>query len=306
MSGSTIGVVVVMLLLSACDNSEIITKPIDESPVRIKALSIESSSAGRLKNVNVALYKADYLTSGSSGYPGRTVYFKHVGNKQLAADFVSGLSLDGSDAISYYVDSSRPSDDLPLAVTTVALDAAMNTWDEVQCSALAVTKVSNEANTTSGYISELYGFGGNANYVADVVHCGWMPGDFFDIIAENGSAYILGVTFTIISTDENGVPLDVDSNGILDVAWREIYYNDAFAWTSGGGDYDVETIALHEAGHGLSQEHFGKAFFNSRTEKLQFSPRAIMNASYGGVQRDIQHTDLAGHCSNWANWSAEN
>jgi hypothetical protein len=60
---------------------------------------------------------------------------------------------------------------------------------------------------------------------------------------------------------------------------------------------------LHEAGHGLSQQHFGSAFTDSGNESLHFAPRAVMNAAYSGIQTSISETDNAGHCSNWANWN---
>ena len=88
----------------------------------------------------------------------------------------------------------------------------------------------------------------------------------------------------------------------FDVAFREIYYNDNFSWAANGTNHiDVETVALHEAGHGLSQGHFGSAF-RSANGKLHFSPSAVMNAAYSGVQLDIGKTDNAGHCSNWGSW----
>ena len=66
--------------------------------------------------------------------------------------------------------------------------------------------------------------------------------------------------------------------------------------------FDIETVALHEAGHGLSQGHFGKKFRTDKNGKIHFSPRAVMNASYSGIQTEILKTDNAGHCSIWANW----
>jgi len=129
-----------------------------------------------------------------------------------------------------------------------------------------------------------------------------MPAAFFDAIATGGSAFILGVTYTIIFIDDVGNPTDLDNNGKADVAFRETYYNDTFAWRI-GSTYDVETIALHEAGHGLSQAHFGTAFRDVGSGKLHFSPRAVMNAAYSGIQTSIDQTDNAGHCSNWASWS---
>jgi len=101
---------------------------------------------------------------------------------------------------------------------------------------------------------------------------------------------ILGVTFTLIWIDGAGVPTDLDNNKKNDVAFREIYYNDNFTWAI-DGNIDVETVALHEAGHGLSQAHFGDIFITDSNGKLHFSPRAVMNATYSGVQQEIAETD---------------
>lgn len=261
----------------------------------------------------VAVYMAEYITTGENNKMGNVVYFNNIGNKQLAGDFVPGLNLedtDGTNDVSYYVDDTRPSLDLTVMETNQAIDRAMKTWDEVTCSDLGMfeTPFNGEssgfiARDLSDQIEELFGipdfFGGSYDYFADVTHAGWMDAIFFDVIAEGGSEFILGVTFTIVWTDEAGNLIDLDKNGKYDVAWREIYYNEAFQWND-GSTYDVETIALHEAGHGLSQAHFGKAFANKGG--LHFAPRAVMNAAYSGVQTSINKTDNGGHCSNWGQW----
>lgn len=289
-----------LALTFSCEQSEVATRqPVDDSPI-FATLPNASSTNGRTGQT-YAVYMAEYLTSAESGQAGRTVYFNDVGNKQLSGDFVPGLSLDGSDNISYYVDQTRPSEDLAVNVSTAAIDRAMDTWDGVACSELGLTKVASDAGITTGFIAAILGMGGSTAYVADLVHAGWMPAAFFDAVAPDGSDFILGVTFTIIFTDENGDPVDTDNNGKIDVAWREIYYNDAFAWND-GAHYDVETIALHEAGHGLSQGHFGKAFADAGKGKVHFAPRAVMNAAYSGIQTEIRATDNGGHCSNWAQW----
>lgn len=231
---------------------------------------------------------------------GNTVFFKNVGNKQLAGDFVPALSLDGTTDISYYTDQNRPSLDLPVGMTNAAIDGAMNTWDDLSCSNLGITKTPFNGNPT-GLVAEVFGFGGSFDYFADVVHNGWMPGAFFEAIEPGGSTFILGVTFTIVFLDDDGNLIDTDNNGKFDVAWREIYYNDEFPWNI-GSTFDVETVALHEAGHGLSQGHFGQAFISGGNGKLHFSPRAVMNAAYSGVQTEIRQSDNAGHCSNWSQW----
>ena len=294
-----IAAIVVVLIALACeqgdDNAYV---RLDDSPV-FRDLPVAAS--GRQTLTHYAVQSAEYLTSAESGRVGRTVFFRNVGNKQLTEDFIPGLSLDSTDAISYYIDENRPSADLDVASSSEAIARAMRTWDNVRCSDLGIFRVPSQRSIETGFVSALFGFGGSFDYVADVVHAGWLPAAFFDLIAEDGGAYILAVTFTIIFTDDNGAPTDLDNNGKDDVAWREIYYNDAFSWAD-GAHYDVETVALHETGHGLSQGHFGTAFADAGGGKIHFSPRAVMNAAYSGIQTTIHATDNGGHCSNWSDW----
>lgn len=290
-----------LLVPFACDQTDDVSqmKAVDDSDV---FMDLPAETHARSAGASTyAVYSAEYMTSEESGQIGRRVFFKNVGNKQLSADFVPGLSLDGTDAISYYVDQNRPSEDLSAGVTSAAISRAMSTWDGLTCSSLGMSQVPSDGKTTTGFVSKIFGFGGSFSYVADVVHAGWLSGNFFDLLAPNGSNFILGVTFTLIFTDEFGNPTDIDNNGKRDVAWREIYYNDRFSWAD-GRHYDVETIALHEAGHGLSQGHFGQAFRDAGSGALHFSPRAVMNAAYSGIQTAIKETDNGGHCSNWAAW----
>lgn len=294
--------VVGLALLFSCEQSNVESlQPLDDSPLFVELPGGASARGRSADNGLYAVHMAEYITAAESGQVGRTVFFSDVGNKQLDSDFVPALSLDGTSDVSWYVDESRPSNDLSVATTTAAIDRAMNTWDGVTCSELGLYKVPYNPAISTGYISALLGYGGSFGYVADVVHAGWLPADFFDLVAPGGSTFILGVTFTIIFTDENGIPADTNNDGKSDVAWREIYYNDAFSWQD-GATYDVETIALHEAGHGLSQAHFGKAFADAGKGKVHFAPRAVMNAAYSGVQTKIKGTDNGGHCSIWGNW----
>ncbi len=255
---------------------------------------------GRIDSEDYALLMAEYITAGEDGEMGNTVFFMNLGNKQLGGDFVPDLALDGTSDVSYYVDNNRPTSDLSIATSTAAINSAMDTWDDLTCSDIGMTEIPSDGRST-GFVAELFGFGGSFNYVADIIHSGWMPGAFFDILAPGGSGFILGVTFTIVFTDDSGNLIDTDNNGKFDVAWREIYYNDVFPWNI-GSTFDVETVALHEAGHGLSQAHFGTAFLSGGNGKLHFSPRAVMNAAYSGVQTKITKSDNAGHCSNWSQW----
>ena len=140
-----------------------------------------NNSSGRVASESkYAVLSAEYLTSQESGQVGRTIFFKNVGNKQLTADFVPGLALDGTDNVSFYVDQNRPSADLVGNATTGAIVRAMQTWDGVACSDLGMFQVPSNPAISTGFVSAFFGFGGSFDYTADVVHAGWHSAAFFD------------------------------------------------------------------------------------------------------------------------------
>jgi hypothetical protein len=244
---------------------------------------------------NYRLDQVEYLTNAESGAIGQTVFFNNRGNKQLPAHFVPGdPRRDGRTNITYIADNSEGAvDALTPSQTSAAFDRAMATWNGVNCSSLAITRLA-PSEEDIGFIEFVNGLGGDPNLFADVVHAGWVP-------AGTLPPNVIAATFTVIFIDDAGAPTDIDGNGLPDVATREILYHDNFVWQI-NANIDVETIALHEAGHGLSQGHFGKAFVTNSNGKLHFSPRAVMNAAYSGVQQQLAGTDNGGHCSIWGSW----
>ena len=172
----------------------------------------------------------------------------------------------------------------------------MSTWNEANCSTLDITR-NPDYGFDIGYVAYILSGGaiGSPYAFADVQHAG-----FRDL---NFAGGVLGVTYTFGFT-EGGDWTDIDNNGKFDCAFREIYYDPSWSWTddvAANGGIDLETVALHEAGHGLSQAHFGNlSFKNDGTFKA--APRAVMNAFYGGELRELLGSDNGGHCSNWAEW----
>lgn len=244
---------------------------------------------------------ADIYTDAASGQNGRIIYANDRA-KKLDAHFVPGdPRRDGRTNITWAVDQVEAGTESGLtpAQTNTAITNAMATWDNVQCSTIPLTKVP-DWGLDLGYVQFLLGFGGVQGYLADITQAGWLPGDFFDALEPGGSGYILGVTFTFIWVGADG-PTDINNDGKIDVAFREIYYNDLFYWST-NGNIDVESVALHETGHGLSQDHFGAIFRTDANGKLHFAPLAVMNAAYTGVQQQLTGTDIGGHCSIWGNW----
>jgi hypothetical protein len=253
--------------------------------------------------------QAEWVTVTEAAIFGQTV-FADDRAKQFVHHFAPEDPRRGGRVdISYQVDQGdgATSTGLSSVETTAAIDRAMATWIEsTQCSDLELSKLP-DGDFELGRAQFLLGFGPLPERVADITHGGWMPRGFFDRLAYRGGDYILAVTFTAIFADETPSWTDINGDGKMDVAFREIYYNDNFAW---GIDvetdpFDVETVALHEAGHGLSQGHFGKLFRTDSNGKLHFAPFAVMNAVMSRQAQVLEGTDHSGHCSIWGSWPSK-
>lgn len=270
------------------------TNPTDEALRQLMA-TINAGLAAEGKNYEVAI--AEWIAGPGTEEVGRTVFFSDRGNKQLGAHFVPGdLRRGGNVGITYIIDQTEAAiDGLTAAETSAAIDRAMGTWEAQKCSEIPIAKAADVPGLDLGVVEFLLGLGGSPFFFADVTHAGWLPAGVF--LPDN----VLGATFTFMFIDADGEPTDINNDGKIDVAFREILYNDFFAWAI-NADIDVETVALHEVGHGLSQAHFGAAFRTDANGKVHFAPRAVMNAAYSGVQQDLVGTDNGGHCSIWASW----
>ncbi len=298
------------IAMSACSDLQAPQATSDDLP--LAAAFAKTSGANVLDQVNAGLVGREYeatlaeiFTDPTSGEMGTVIFANNRGNKQLGGDYVPNDPRRANGASIVYVTDATEgatASGLGAGQTTAAIDAAMSTWDGVQCSDLSMINLGG-VPLDLGFVQNILGFGGSQALFTDLMHAGWLPSAFFDLLAPGGGGFILGVTFTFNWVDPSGALTDVDGNGKTDVAFREIYYNDAFPWAAdGANNFDVETVALHEAGHGLSQGHFGKIFRTASNGKLHFAPLAVMNASYSGIQRTIGKTDNAGHCSNWGAW----
>jgi len=256
----------------------------------------------QLESYGIQLEKMEYLSAEGEG---QTVFFSDRGNKQLSSQFVPNdprNAVPGTD-IYYIVDGTQLTTSSGFNILEPTINV-MDTWANVTCSDELNLPFGGLSSDDIGFVSNaFFGFGGSAGYFPGViVHAGILPEAFFDAVAQDGGTGIIGVTFTLTYIE------DINEDGIGDVAIKEIYYNDYFNFqdlevTNAGIDY--ETVSLHEVGHALNQAHFGKVSRTESNGKVHFSPRALMNAGYSGVNRVVEQTDNAGHCSIWANWPLE-
>jgi len=296
-----------LCLFAACTkNDQLKENTLDLSNQSLLKEKMAASSPKSANGTKAVVYKAEFITNATSNEANNTYYFFNTGNKQLDVAFVPKDPYRGGRLnITYAIDDELTNDNgLSGNEIERAIDAAMATWQAQNCSKLQINKVDYSGDL--GWLSSGLNMSGSNDWVADIQHSGFLPGAFFDVLAPGGSSSILAVTFSFIWFDGDGNALDMDNNGKYDLAFSEIYYNDAFSWrTNNGAGIDIETIALHEVGHGLGQAHFGKAFYNASSGKLQIAPLAVMNATYSGQQRTLLGTDKAGHCAIWGQWPSK-
>jgi hypothetical protein len=277
-----------------------------EAPLTEYLLEVNRKLAA--EGLGVALEKAE-ISYAPSAEPGRAhVLFATDRTLRLTSRWVPGDArrLADGDNLTYLNYG-------PLMTANGFIDAepevddSFETWAALSCNNVPLIKRPDQGVWPSAILTQ-NGVAGDP-FVADIVTIGFLPGFIFDLVLGPGASNnVLGVTFTFIfggfDSSGNFTPSDVDNNGRTDTALKEVWYNDAFAWTdTGTGDeIDIQTVAFHENGHALELGHFGRVAINLASGKLQVSPRAAMNAFILGTLREPLGTDNASYCGNWASW----
>jgi hypothetical protein len=278
-------------------------------PAIVSTVSAAQSPIGGLNDinprlaamgVNYRLGSVEWITD--SGEIGQVVIFNDRGNRQSSSHWVPyDPDRTGLADIFTIIDAveGATTSGLTEPETTAAIERAFQTWEDVACSTIPITHLGS-VPVDLGVVQFVAGFGGGPTIAADVTHAGFLPQAFFELFFPGGPA-VLAATFTLNFVDGGGNPTDINNDRKADTAFRETYYNDARGWGI-DDDIDVESVALHETGHGLTQVHFGKLQLTDANGKFHFSPRAVMNAGYTGVQQELTGNDRAGHCSIWSSW----
>jgi hypothetical protein len=216
--------------------------------------------------------------------------------------------------VSYIVDGSDMTVDVPAANAAAAIVSGYNSWNAIENTNItAVQAPDNGTNfdvldgtfhPVTGACLTIFDItspnlnlsNGTISPAADIVVGGWLKPQYFSSCL--GSSSILGVTFTFADGD-------VNSDQYIDTLYVEQYYNEGFAWVTNGAVFlgptqDIESVVVHENGHALGLDHTGGPNLN-QPFKLHpnlrvFSPEAVMNPFYlgGDDKRAPLPTDVAG------------
>eukprot|EP01083_Nonionella_stella_P067629 179027_1 len=206
-----------------------------------------------------------------------------------------------------HIDDTQLPSGLNQSQVITAIENAVHTWDNVPCSKNKFNLIISDEHKGQdiGYAEYIWSNGqsGSNRKVGDIVFGGFIPSSLFD----GGNQTIGAVTVLFDFKDQ----IMYQNEGPGEIALAEIYFNDGFAWDilqeSVSGKFDIETVALHELGHALSQSHFhpaGKVISSANGMNPNDANDVAMAPLYFGVNHDLHGVDIGGHCSQWANWGS--
>ncbi len=174
-----------------------------------------------------------------------------------------------------------------------AIDRAVQTWGSQSCLRKTPLVKRPDQGGDPDLFDAAFGYGEPGDFgAADVVVAGWLPPGFFDSVVPSGGETVIALSVTFIFVGMDGEPTDVDKNGYLDTAVSEIYFNDAFRWTTDQASkegLDVESVALHELGHSLGLGHINCS-------------ETVMSGVYAGARTELTPQDHAALCAVWGRW----
>jgi hypothetical protein len=240
--------------------------------------------------------------------------------------------------LSYRIDLTELPPGVSKTATEEAIESAVDTFNRVQCAKnLKLVRVDDDPENEDrdfGYAQNHFlgpDGGGeewdepSPNATADITFAGWVPPAFFTAAGADGS---LGLTVPLARDADGSIVwgfdvldptrdlTDIDADGNADVIAMELYFTTDLRFDYITNDpnedelfsIDVESIALHELGHALGMDHFGRSTVildeNGDFVDLIVNPNSVnlMNTSNYFGKRDLSGSDIGSFCGIYATW----
>lgn len=256
------------------------------------------------------------------------VVSQEVGNQSFPVDWVEhderrrpGAGLE----LTYAIDPTELPPGISWEDTEAAVESAVATFNQVPCGRnLILTRVDTDPDQDLGVAQDLVGLGGSPATVADITFAGWVPDGFMDAMGMDGSK---GLTVPAAYDAADGSAVwgydvldptreytDIDGDGKRDLAAMEIYFTTAadYSFDDPIGDtlfvIDLESIVLHELGHALGMDHFGRTEIVLDEEGnlvdlvLNRNSTPMMNSNNYFINREVSGSDKAAFCGIYGSW----
>jgi hypothetical protein len=283
------------------------------------ALGVPGPAQASMEKVRI--YQRDGLTH---------VVVQDRGNQAFTYQWVENdprRHTDDGLALYYRVDRTELPRGVTWEQTEAAIESAAATFRALTCGSVELIRVDDELGENLGYIQDAVGFGGNPTLRPDITFAGWVPREFFTAVGVPGS---FAVALPVVPDAQDGSPVwgldvldpnrelsDVNGDRKHDLVATEVYFNRDWNYVTDDEDLantlfyiDVESIVLHELGHALGMDHFGRYEVvldqDGNFVDLILNPHSLstMNTSNYLQKRDLSGSDAASFCGLYADWGA--
>jgi hypothetical protein len=254
---------------------------------------------------------------------------QQVGNQAIPVQWVENdqrrVPVDGL-TLTYTIDQTELPPGISWEDTEAAIESAVATFNQAQCAKdFELVRVDSGPNAELGVFQHMFGFGGSPVTRADITFAGWLPDSFMDAVEMPGSKGLTvpaafdaadgSVVWGYDVFDPTREYTDVNNDRKLDVAAMEIYFNAEVNYVIDDDELgntlfyiDLESIVLHELGHALGMDHFGRAEIildedgNFVDVVLNRNSVPMMNTNNFFINRELTGSDNASFCGTYASW----
>jgi hypothetical protein len=227
----------------------------------------------------------------------------------------------------YRIDLTELPPGISAAETEAAIDAAADTFNRETCGQdFQLVKIDGDPEADLGWVQrQVLGVGGSDAPEADITFAGWVDDEFWPTVGFP-NAFGLAVPL-LFSTDQSSwiwgldafdpeqPATDINNDRKRDLFATEIYFRRNANYVIDDDDLgntlfyiDLQTIVLHELGHALGMDHFGRTSVildeNGDLVDVIVNENSgnVMNTNNYFVRRELRGSDRASFCQLYGNW----